>query len=250
MGLLDNNKVRLLSVSNIVTDSSVSVNTGSLKVYSGLSSQFAVLSVNLSDSSKAINAYVMGKGAGAGYFRFPIYTQNGDILPAITKSGIYYIDLSGITENVYVYSTTTVAGLTVDLKFQQLTERPASMSLKNIQTIVSGVETLNASETEKRIHLYSEYIKEMLGFFKFLAVNAVYKDSANANVYKTTFKLSKFDLMENGYNMWVQDIVTVANRYAIQSEWIPLQTKAMTLIFTFNAASAGDKLYYEVKGIR
>lgn len=227
------------------TDSGISVNSGVLKTYSGLSYPYAALNIQRSPAVD-ISLYCYDAVTNV---RLPIFNEKGELLSTITKGGTYYLCLSGVGSMI-VRSDTTVSGATVNLILQELTEKPNVFELRPEQNIISGVATLASGDTEKRVALISNENKFLLPFFKFFCVNAVYKNSSNADVYKTTFKLSKFDFMENGYNMWVEELASVANRYAIQSDWVKFTANAMTFIFTFNAAEEGDLLYYEIRGIR
>lgn len=227
--------------------SAVSV-SGTLKAFSGLSYPFAVFRIKKSSATDMSLSFKYDDGGGV-YYEIPIFGERGQILFFIHENGTYYLPISG-KERVSLVSSSTVSGLTVDIEFQQVNTRPPVFDLKPVQTIASGVATLAADATEKRVVLNTTENKLLLPFFKFFCVNAVYKNSSNANVYKTTFKVSKFDFMDNGYNMWVEELVSVSNRYAVQTDWEKVVANAMTIIFNFNAASEGDLLYYEVKGIR
>lgn len=231
-----------------VSYSAVSVTNSSLKEFTGLAYPFAVVRIKKSTTADMSLSFKYDVGGGT-YYQVPIFGENGEILAFINDSGTYYLAISGKTK-IGLFSSATVSGLTIDISFQQVNTRPPVFDLKPVQTIVSGVATLAADATEKRIALITTKDKLLLPFFKFFCVNAVYKNSSNTNVYKTTFKVSKFDFMDNGYNMWVEELVSVSNRYAVQTDWRKVVANSMTFIFNFNAASEGDLLYYEVKGIR
>lgn len=230
-----------------ISSSAVSVTSNILRTFAGLSYPFAVFRVKKS-SAQDMSLYFRYEAGGNAYRELPIFGERGQILFFIHESGTYYLPISG-KNRVELLSSSSVSGLTVDFEFQQVNTRPPIFDLKPVQTIMSGVATLAADATETRVALTTES-KLLLPFFKFFCVNAVYKNSSNANVYKTTFKVSKFDFMDNGYNMWSEELASVSNRYAVQTDWEKVVANAMTFIFNFNAASEGDLLYYEVKGIR
>lgn len=227
-----------------IQDNNVSVNAGVLKAYSNLSYPYAVLTVKRS-ANVDINLLCIHDST----HRLPIFNEMGEILYSIKTSGTYYVCISGI-KSFSLESVGTVSGLTLTLTFKEVNERPNAMELRPEQNIISGVATLASGNTEKRVALTSDESKFLVPFFKFFCVNAIYRNSSDANVYKTQFKISKFDFMENGRNLWVEELASVANRYAVQTDWVKSTAKNMTIIFNFNAAEDGDLLYYEIRGIR
>lgn len=243
MGLLDNNIVKIASGPEI-QDNNISVTAGVLKTYSNLSYPYAVLTVNRS-ANVGFNLSCIHDST----HNLPIFNETGEILYSIKTAGTYYICISGI-KTVSLKSEETVSGLTLTLTFKEVNERPNAMELRPEQNIISGVVTRTSGSTEYRLELSSNESKFLLPFFKFFCVNAVYRNSSDSNVYKAQFKISKFDFMENGRNLWVEELVSVTNRYAVQTDWVKLTAKYMTLIFNYNAAEEGDRLYYEVRGIR
>jgi len=226
------------------TDTGISVNSGTLKTYNGLSYPYAALNIQRFPAVD-ISLYCYDAVTNV---RLPIFNEKGELLNTITQGGTYYLCLSGVGSMI-VSSNTTVSGATVNLTLQELTEKPNVFELRPEQNIFSGVVTLTEGQTEKRV-AFTTADKHLFPFFKFFCVNAVYKNASHENVYKTTFKVSKFDFMENGYNMWINELVSVSNRYAVQTDWIKCTAQSMTLIFNFNAAEEGDLLYYEIRGIR
>lgn len=245
MGLLDNNLVRLSLDKGGKTNAQVIA--GTLSSYNNLSFQYAVITIKAS-SSEPFELHFNYENNGV-YPVIPVFDEQGRVLYGIKKSGTYYISIAGHS-SVNFISLRAVSGLTITYSLKEVSIRPAQIDLRPVQTIISDVATLSAGDTEKRIALNSTEMSFLLPLFKFFQVNAVYKNSSNANVYKTTFKVSKFDFMDNGYNMWAEELVSVSNRYAVQTDWRKVVANAMTIIFNFNAASEGDLLYYEVKGIR
>lgn len=227
-----------------VKDNGVAVNSGTLKSYVDLSHPFAVIHV-----TKLGTAAMSVICINAARWQLPLFNERGEIIYSIKSSGIYYLCISGI-EKVYLEAEAAASGVTLNLTFQELNARPVSFELKPEQTIVSGVATLSAGDIEKRISVATAECKFLLPFFKFFCVNAVYRDSSDQNVSKASFKISKFDFMDNGKNMRARELATASNDYAVQTDWEKLTAKSMTMIFNFSAASAGDLLYYEIKGIR
>ena len=247
MGLLDNNLFRLVGATSIVSDTSVAVTQGTLKSYTGIKYQYAILQIEKSNSSDM--SIVLFKGMGGGLVRFPALDTKGNIYERISKSGIYFLDVSGASE-VAVSSLSAVSGLSVNLRFRQVVNRPLLSDIRNEQTIATGNIVLSAGATSGRADLYSDAFKEIFPHFKFFILKAVYRNANNTDVYKSTFRASCLYYLDDGKKTYDEIIATSTNIYSVTSGMCPVKSKAMTVLFYFDAAAEGDNITYEIVGIR
>lgn len=248
MGLLDNNNVRILQQSSVITGSKA-VNQGTIAEFSGLKNPYACIRVKLSTSG-AVRLALLDETTDGQTSYIPIYNIEGKIMYAISASGEYYAPISGVSK-VNLYSLTTVSGQSVAYSFLELATRPLLFDMRPTQAILTGVNTLTNGATESRVQMNSTDDVFLYKRFKFFTINAVYKNSGGTNVVKTTLSVKKMDFLADGTTYINPALIeSVANQYSLQSTWQQRTADKTTFIFNFDAASEGDKLYYEVIGIR
>lgn len=231
-----------------IRETSVSLNSVTTIIESSIGNDtllfsYLYVSIKLADTSKVCNIEAYTDNTYNGNKSATIYDTEGNILPNITKSGVYYIATHAGTR-LFLKNVTAIE-TTANICFFRMSEKPSAIDLKPIQTIFSKEETIGSGNNQRVFTVNNSIVK----YFKFLSVYVRYMDSNGDDKNQTILNVSTSNTL-NGKDCPYVLQEEATNAYTVTTDWINNIASAFKVKVGFTLSAANDKIYIEVRGIR
>lgn len=179
-----------------------------------------------------------------------IIDAEGHILKKISHSGTYFVESYG-GSSVTLRNAEAVSGATGTITYQYVDGKPACFDLKPVQLIEKNTITLAAGDTSKQFFISQKNIaiKGIFKYFKFIQIIVRYFDSNNT-LKNTSLTINAAVCGDNLYIGKQQTVGTMDNSSYTSTEWLSNSTDDYFIKFAFSSAAEGDKIYYEIHGVR
>lgn len=253
MGLLDSvfTKIRRTNIFDVVTSQSLN----SAETIKTLSSDFQYnalcIQIDVADSSAVTNIGVIGRNYSAlSNATLPIVSQSGAKIQRIQKSGLYYVDITGVSD-ITVYNYTAV-NTTAKISYTLIGEMPIfPQTFRPIQRLAS-VDITMTSATE-----YTIATRVGVSDYKFLFVS-VYSTGSGGSAKNQTFNVSIQPYHSYSYSPGAANakagaeytILSVTSQYSAQSDWQQVLGDYLSAFLKVSSPTAGDIFHINIYGVR
>lgn len=249
MGLLDSNK-RIIKAedSNFSTKENFNLNAAGYLCndITVLPFAYCCLNVTLSDSTGKV--YIYTSDGIQGDTMLNLVDIQGNIHQFITKSGNYYINVSGI-KSFRPYSNKANSGSII---FSYTNSRPVAFDLRPVQTLAAVDTTLTDGQTSTYFQLKQQGDGYMYRYFKFFNVYVKSLNSGGTSKILASLLVKTSNISDLNVD-YSDDYVTRAeatNNSRVSTGWLQVCSSNLFVRAEFPSATAGDRIYIEVRGIR